>query len=224
MAKNHLKRIATPQTWGIGRKTHKLIVRPFGYFKSALPVSLILREFLHLTESRLETKRIINSKKISVDGKTVKNDKLPAGIMSVLDVKGSDSFRVLLNNRGKLFLKKLDTKESSIKLCKIISKTTLKGGKLQLGFHDGRTIVTDDKNAKINDTVVFKIPEFKTQSVLKLGKNANVYLTGGSNVGKVGVVENVSNSVIVKIDKNVVETAKENIFVIGEGSPVITVN
>jgi len=180
MTKNHLKRIAVPRTWNIGRKSNKLIVRPFGYFKSALPVSLILREFLHITKSRLETKRIVNSQKIFLDGKSVKNDRLPAGIMSVLNIKGGDSFRVLLNNKGKLFLKKLDSKEASIKLCKIISKTMLKGGKLQLGFHDGRTIVTEDKNAKINDTLVFKLPEFKTQSTLKLGKNANVYLTGGS--------------------------------------------
>jgi len=224
MTKNHLKRLATPRTWDIGRKASKLIVRPYGYFKSALPVAVILKEVLKLTKSRLETKRIVHAQKILVDGKTVRSDKLPAGIMSVFNVKGNDTFRVLLNNRGKLFLKKLDSKESSIKLCKIVSKTTLKGGKLQLGFHDGRTIITTNKNAKINDTIVFKLPEFKSQSLLKLGKNANVYLTGGSNVGNVGVVESVSDLVIVKMNNNVLETAKENVFVIGDGSPVIKVN
>jgi len=224
MTKNHLKRLATPRTWNISRKSFKLIVRPYGYLESALPIAIILKEFLQLTKSRLETKRVVNDKQILLDGKTVRDDKLPAGIMSVLEVKGTGSFRVLLDSKGKLFLKKLDPKESSTKLCKIVSKTTLKGGKLQLGFHDGRTIITDNKDAKINDTVVFKLPEFKIEKHLKLAKNASIYLTGGSNVGSVGVVENVSESVVVKIKDTVVETGKENVFVIGEGSPVIKVD
>ena len=95
---------------------------------------------------------------------------------------------------------------------------------MQLGFHDGRTIITKNKDAKVHDTVVFKLPEFKIDSYIKLEKNTNVYLTGGSNVGTIGVVESVSDSVIVKINNNVVETAKENVFVIGTSSPVITVN
>ena len=143
--------------------------------------------------------------------------------MSVLDIKENGSFRILLNSKGKLFLKKLNSKETSTKLCKIVSKTILKGGKLQLGFHDGRTIIVDNKDAKVNDTVVFKLPEFKVDSYLKLEKNANVYLTGGSNVGNIGTVENVSDSVTVKIDNHVLVTGKENVFVLGKGSPVIEV-
>ena len=221
MTKNHLKRLATPRTWNIGRKSSKLIVRPYGYLEFALPVALILREFLHLTKSRLETKRVVNAKKVSLDGKTVRDDKLPAGIMSVLNINGTDSYRVLLNKKGKLFLNKLDAKESSTKLCKIVSKTMLKGGKMQLGFHDGRTILTTNKAAGINDTIVFKLPEFNVEKHLKLAKGASVYLTGGSNVGSTGTVENVSDSVVVKINDRVVETGKENVFVIGEASPLI---
>ncbi|MBS3133498.1 hypothetical protein J4470_05260 [Candidatus Woesearchaeota archaeon] len=224
MSKNHLKRLAAPRTWNINRKSSKLIVRPYGYLEYALPIAIILKELLKLTKSRLETKRVVNSKKVLLDGKTARNDKLPAGIMSVVEVKGIDSFRVLLNANGKIFLKKLDSKESSIKLCKIVSKTTLKGGKLQLGFHDGRTIIAENKNVSINDTVVFKLPEFKIEKYLKLAKNASVYLIGGSNIGSVGEVEKVSDSVVVKVKGIVVKTGKEKVFVIGEGSPIIKVD
>ena len=34
----------------------------------------------------METKRVVNAKKILLDGKTVRDDKLPAGIMSVLKI------------------------------------------------------------------------------------------------------------------------------------------
>jgi len=38
---------------------------------------------------------------------------------------------------------KINAAEKSKKLVKVKSKTTINGGKTQLGFHDGRTIITD---------------------------------------------------------------------------------
>ncbi len=220
MAKSHLKRVAVPKTWNLPRKLYKFIVRPSGYTESALPVAVILKEILGLTETRAEAKKIVNSGAVSVDGSVIKNDRLPAGLMSVISV-GDNDYRILLNTRGKLFLKSLSAKESSIKLCKVISKTTLKGNKLQIGFHDGRTMLSDKKDIKLNDTIAFKLPEFTVHSHLKLGKDAKAYLTGGSNVGKVGTVESVSGTLILKIGGKTIEAGKENIFVIGSESEMI---
>jgi len=215
MSKYHLKRLAVPQTWNIKRKTSKFVVRPYGYLKSAMPLAIILGEVFQVTKSRSETKKILQNGKVKLDGKVVRDDKLPAGLMSIVTVANLGDFRMLLNKRGSLQLKKLDSKESKIKPCKIISKTVLKGNKLQIGFHDGRTLLSNSKDYKLNDTVIFTLPDFTQKIHLKLEKNAKIYLTGGSNVGNLGTVENISNSITVKIGKNVVESSKENIFVVG---------
>lgn len=220
MAKSHLKRVSVPKTWNLPRKLYTFIVRPSGYLESALPVAVILKEILGLAKTRAEAKKIVNSGAVSLDGSAIKNDRLPVGLMSVISVGGKD-YRMLLNSRGKLFLKALSTKESSIKLCKIISKTTLKGNKLQIGFHDGRTMLTEKKDMKLNDTIAFKLPEFTIHSHLKLEKNAKAYLTGGSSVGKTGTVESVSGFVTLKLDGKTIEAGKENIFVIGSESELI---
>lgn len=220
MAKSHLKRVSVPKTWNLPRKLYTFIVRPSGYLESALPVAVILKEILRVASTRAEAKKIVNSGAVSLDGSAIKNDRLPVGLMSVISVGGKD-YRMLLNTRGKLFLKTLSAKESAIKLCKIISKTTLKGNKLQIGFHDGRTLLSDKKDVKLNDTIAFKLPEFSVHSHLKLGKNAKVYLTGGSSVGKTGTVESVSGTVTLKVGERTIEAGKENIFVIGNESEMI---
>ncbi len=222
MAKNHLKRISAPKTWEIPRKSLKFIVRPKGYLKSSMPVAVILKESLKLAGTRAEAKKIVNSGSVSVDGKIAKSDRLPVGMMSVISVGGKD-YRMLFNSRGKLFLKTLSSKENAIKLCRIISKTTLKGNRLQFGFHDGRTMLAEKKDFKINDTVAFKLPDFKIIDCFKLEKNAKAYLTGGSNVGRTGTIESVSgDSVIIKMGSSTVKASKENVFVIGGESEIIS--
>lgn len=223
MAKSHLKRVSVPKTWNIQRKSYKFVVRPAGYLKSALPVAVILKETLKAAKTRAEAKKIVNSGAVSVDGKTVKSDRLPVGLMSVISVGGKD-YRMLLNKNGKLFLKAINQKESLLKPCKIISKTTLKGNRLQLGFHDGRTMLSENKEFRLNDTVAFELPKFTVKERFRLGKNARAYITGGSNVGRAGIVESVSGSVMVKIGDKVVEASKENVFVIGNESEIIDVS
>ncbi len=224
MAKSHLKRVSAPKTWDITRKSSKFIVRPKGYIESSMPLAVILKESLKLAGTRAEAKKIVNNGSVSVDGKAAKSDRLPAGMMSVISVGGKD-YRMLINARGKLFLKTLNSKESSLKLCKIVSKTTLKGNKLQLGFHDGRTMLSEKKDFRLNDTIAFKLPDFKIIDSLKLAKNAKAYLTGGSNVGRTGTIESVSDDfVILKIGSSSVKASKENVFVIGNESEIISVS
>ncbi len=183
---------------------------------------MILKESLKLAKTRAEAKKLVNNGAVSVDGKAAKSDRLPVGIMSVISVGGKD-YRMLLNSRGKLFLKTLSSKENAIKLCKIISKTSLKGNRLQIGFHDGRTMLTEKNDFKMNDTVAFKLPDFKIIDSLKLAKNAKAYLTGGSNVGRTGTVESVSgDSAVIKIGSSAIKVSKENVFVIGNESEIIS--
>ena len=216
MSKRHLKRLAVPITWNIKRKASKFIARPNGYLEHAMPVAVIMKELLCLSSSRSETKKIMRDGKVRVDGTVVKDDKLPVGLMAIISIDGVGDFRMLLNGHGYMFLKKTDSKEAGIKPCRIVSKNTLKKGRMQIGFHDGRTSVAELKGSGMGDTVVFSVPDFKVLNHLKLEKGAGVYIIGGSNVGSTGVVENISGSVTVKVGETVVQASKENVFVIGE--------
>ena len=102
----------------------------------------------------------------------------------VVELEGiTDVYRLVPYNGHLLEPIKINAAEKSKKLVKVKSKTTIKGGKTQLGFHDGRTIITDI-NANVNDTCLLQIPEQKILDVIKLEKNSRVIVTRGTNAGR----------------------------------------
>ena len=63
----------------------------------------------------------------------------------------------------------------------------------------------------------------KITELLKLEKNAQVFLTGGSHTGKVGAVDDIQgDKVTIKIKTDKYETQKKYSFVIGKDKPLIS--
>ena len=213
MVKNHLKRITSPQSWAIKRKKTKFIVRPRGYLNIGMPLSLILTEFLGLADTRKEVKKIVQNGKILIDGRVVKDERRPLLLMSVMQIQDVGAYRLLFNSRGKLYLKNILSKSAKRKFCKVTSKKLVKGGKIQLGFHEGANLLTEDKNINVHDTVVFD-PSKNVEKHLKFEKGSRVFLIGGNGVGNLGTVEMITPNTAVKINEEIMEIDKKNIFVI----------
>ena len=67
--------------------------------------------------------------------------------MDVLQIEGAEQiFRILPKpNRG-LTPTPISAKEAGYKLCKIIGKRNIEGGKVQLNLHDGRSIIVSSQS------------------------------------------------------------------------------
>ncbi len=224
MGENHLKRLASPATWLVSRKERKFIARPRGSFSMDMGMSLItvLKEVLKVVSTRKEGKRVLNSKEIIVNGIRRKDEKFMVGLMDVLSIKETgQSYRMLLDNNGKLRMVPIESKEASVKLCKIIGKRAVKKGKMQLSLHDGRSLIgTADQFT--GDSVVLELPKGNIAQHLKLESGCQAYLIGGSNVGLTGVIDNISgDKVTIKIGDAIVEAAKRFVFVIGKDKPLL---
>ncbi len=46
-------------------------------------------------------------------------------------------------------------------MLKITSKVSIKGNKLQYGFHDGKTLISDDKQMNVGDVCLVKLPKIQ---------------------------------------------------------------
>ncbi|MBI2550686.1 30S ribosomal protein S4e [Candidatus Woesearchaeota archaeon] len=224
MAKKHLKRVAAPSTWMIGRKESRFIAMPHGSYslEHGMPLIAVLKDVLNLVSTRKEGKRVLNSKEILVNGIRKKDEKFMIGLMDVLTVKEiGKSYRMLLNRNNVLVLAPVSETESGIKLCKITGKSAINKGKLQLSLNDGRSIIGSNEH-RTGDSLVLEMPAGKIKHHLKLEKGCHAYLIGGSNVGRNGIVENISgDKVTIKIGDNVVEAARRFVLVTGSDKPVI---
>jgi len=238
--KKHLKRLPAPRYWPIKRKSGKFTTRvipgPHAQ-EQCMTLAIVLREVLGYAENMREVKAILSSGQIKVDGHIRKDPRFPVGLMDVIDITTSgERFRLIPKKRGGFHLVKIDDKEAGFKLCKVETKTMVKGGKIQLGFHDGRTLLLPegDKPSKYNilDTLKIAIPEQKILSSLQLEKGVYAVVSRGRNVGNEGkVIEiekrvgtNASTVTMEDAEGKRFQTALEYVFVVGKTKPEVNLD
>ena len=228
-----LKRQMAPMFWGINRKEKRFVitVRPGSHPKnSSIPTAVLLRDTLKKVKTLREAKSSIYGGKIKVDGIIQKSLHHSIGLMDVIELEGiTDVYRLVPNNGHLLEPIKINAAEKSKKLVKVKSKTTNKGGKTQLGFHDGRTIITDI-NANVNDTCLLQIPEQKILDVIKFEKNSRVIVTRGINAGRIGLINEIKQGtftlpkrISLIIDDKTIEIPANITMVVGKEKPVIQI-
>ena len=228
MGKSHLKRIAAPKTWDVRRKTNKFIARPMPgphSLKASLTINFLLRNVLQCAKTTKEIKLILANNSILIDKKSRKEYKYPVGFMDVVELPSTkEYYRMLYNHKGKLKLINIDSKESKLKLLKVINKSIIKKGKIQITFHDGRNMLLDKFDGKVGDTVIFNFKSKQIEKVLKLEKDALIYLIYGKHTGTFGSVKEIipvkgfeKQRLVYIIDGVDTETLKDYVFVVDKG-------
>ena len=228
-----LKRQMAPMFWRIKRKDKRFVitVRPGSHPKNnAIPSAVLLRDTLNNVSTLREAKSVIYGGKIKVDGVIQKSLHYSIGLMDVVELEGTtDVYRLVPKDGHILVPIKINEKEKSKKLVKVKSKTSINGGKIQLGFHDGRTIITD-VNVNVGDTCLLQIPKQKILEVIKFEKNSQVIITRGTNAGRIGTINEIKNGTFtlpkrigLLIDDNTVEIPSNITMVIGKEKPMIQI-
>lgn len=231
MGKQHLKRLAAPNTWPIARKKSVYITRPSSgahQLRYCMPVSMVIGEVLGITQNRKEVKQVLESKKVLVNEKVPKTVKHQFGYMDTLHIPSQKSaYRMLLNTRGKLETIQIPEAEAGFTILKLKKKTDLAKDKVQLSFDNGITFIEkDSKKYKIGDSVVYSFKDKKITKHLPLGKGAYCQVLSGNNIGQLGTIESIDGRVVkIKAENKSFETAKSNTFVLGqEKSELIITN
>ena len=228
-----LKRQMAPQFWGINRKTKRFVVtvRPGAHKKAqSIPTAVFLRDTLNMVESLREAKTAIYSGRVKVDGVVRKSLHHGIGLMDVVEFQDVSDIYRLVPTSGKILKPvKISESDKSKKIVRVTSKTSIKGGKTQLGFHDGRSLISDTE-VNVGDSCLIQIPEVKILEVLKLEKDAQVLVTQGVNAGSVGKIENIEKGtfilprrILLALEGRTIEIPSDIVTVIGKGEPVIQI-
>ena len=228
-----LKRQMSPLFWKINRKDKRFVitVRPGSHPKNnSIPSAVLLRDTLNHVETLREAKSSIYGGKVKVDGIIQKSLHHSIGLMDVVELENtSDIYRLVPKNGQILFPIKINENEKSKKLVRVKSKTSISGGRTQLGFHDGRTIITDT-SVNVGDTCLLQIPEQKILDVIKFEKNSQVIIIKGTNAGRVGTINEIKEGtftlpkrISLLIDENTVEIPTNITMAIGKEKPIIQI-
>ena len=228
-----LKRQMAPLFWGITRKEKRFVVtvKPGSHSRNAsIPSAVFLRDTLKIVKTLREAKFAIYGGKVTVDGIKRKSLHHGIGLMDVIELDGlNEIYRLVPKNGALLKPIIIDSAEKSKKIVQVKSKTTIKNGKTQIGFHDGRSLI-DETKISVDDACVLQIPEQKILDVIKLEKGAQVLITRGINAGKIGTVNAIKEGTFVlpkrvelKLDDRQIEIQAKLVMPIGKDKPVIGV-
>ncbi len=230
----HLKRLAAPRAWKIPRKEKKFAVKPSPgphAARKSLPLVVVVRDYLKHALTAREAKKIINEGKVLVDGSARKDYKFPVGLMDAVEIPVTkERYIVLLDTNGKLVLKNLPEGAAGVKLCKIVNKTIVRGGKIQLNLHDGRNLLLKDKGEtyKTKDTLLLDLSKKEIKQHLAFKEGALAYITGGEHIGEVAKIEAMRSFkspepdvVTLSRGEEKFQTIEDYIFVIGEKEPAL---
>jgi small subunit ribosomal protein S4e len=188
-----------------------------------MPMGVILRDILGVAHNRREAKKILHSRQIMVDGRVETALGRGVGLMDVLTV-GGNNYRCVLDTNGKLRYRPISAKKASSKICRVMGKTTISGGKTQLHLHDGRNLLFDSNpEYKSGDSVVISLPEQEIVSHHKFEEGALAYLTGGSHIGETATIKSYE----IKRSSKANETSFDNfgtisdyVFILGNSKDI----
>ena len=228
-----LKRQMAPLFWGITRKDKRFVVtvRPGSHSKNAsIPSAVFLRDMLKTVNTLREAKFAIYGGKVTVDGVKRKSLHHGIGLMDVIELDGLKEVYRLVPKDGTLLQPIIiKAEEKSKKLVRVKSKVSIKHGKTQIGFHDGRSLI-DETKVSVGDTCILQVPEQKILDVIKLEKGVLGLIIRGANVGKIGSITEIKEGtfvlpkrVIFKLEDSEIEIPAEMIMPVGKDKPVIGV-
>ncbi|XDA86891.1 hypothetical protein R6Z07F_016598 [Ovis aries] len=173
-----------------------------------------------------EVKKICMQRFIKIDGKVRTDVTYPAGFMDVISIdKIGENFRLIYDTKGRFAVHRITPEEAKYKLCKVRKIFVGTKGIPHLVTHDARTIRYPDPLIKVNDTIQIDLETGKITDFIKFDTGNLCMVTGGANLGRIGVITNRERHpgsfdvVHVKdANGNSFATRLSNIFVIGKGN------
>jgi small subunit ribosomal protein S4e len=190
-----------------------------------------LRDYLALARTAKEVDKILSEKHVLIDGRIRQDPRFPIGLMDVVHLPAiGRSYRILFDRRGRLVLHEVSQTEVSFKLCKVTNKIFVRGGRVQLTFHDGKTLVGEFQEFRLGDVVKLALPELKVLERLPFEEGALALVTGGKNVGKIGKIVEIKliegpqpNIVTLRAsDGSTFQAPEDYVFVVGREKPLIS--
>jgi len=222
----HQKRLSVPDSWPVARKERTFTVKadagPHG--EAGVPLVILLRDVLGYVDSTKEARYALEQGSVLVNGDPIGDEERPIGMFDILAfAEREEYYRVFPDEGGRLALSPIDADSAGSKLGKVVAKTQVPGGDVQLTLHDGATLVTDRTIAP-NDSVVVSNDDGEIVAHFEYEESALVTAVQGQHAGEVGRIGTIgvtpgsapNNVIVERSEDDAFETIEEYVVVIDE--------
>jgi small subunit ribosomal protein S4e len=228
-----MKRLSAPRSWDIARKEARFITKPSPGSHSvekSYSLAVVLRDVLGMVATQKEVTQVLTARQVLVDGVPRQDPGFPVGLFDVVSVpKEGKAYRFVPSPDGLVPVEIVST-EAGIKLCRVRSKVRVTGGRIQFGFHDGRSLLDDKLAASCGDSVVMRVPAQSVVESVKLAKGSTGLVVSGERAGQVGRIISVKKGtstrekmVELSLPSGETELPERLVFAVGTDKPAMEV-
>ncbi len=183
----HLKRQKATVSLPIPRKGTKYVARALSHVNKSVPVVIAVRDMLKLARTEKEVKKMIHQKLIKLNGRLVKDHRESIRLFNILEA--DKQYVLTLLPTGKFAFHEAKNQH---RLCKVTGKRLIKENKIQINFHDGTNLITNE-NLSIGDSAYLDF-EGKIKKKEHLEKGREAFITSGKYLGLKGKIESVEGN------------------------------
>jgi small subunit ribosomal protein S4e len=213
------KRHTIEKFWPIGRKGNKYVASASHSKTKGIPLLIVMRDILKLVKNKKELQKLINEKKVNVNGKTVIDVRLPVLLFdSISFPEIKKSYKAVLENK-KIGFKEISDKEAGSRIYKVTNKKQLAKDKIQINLNDGRNILSSDK-INVGDFVELDLANKKILKTISIDKGSEIIIIRGRHMGIIGKIKDIHEEghtkiAVIEDDEGEVKVDVNNLFVLG---------
>ncbi|MBX4196602.1 hypothetical protein KW805_03365 [Candidatus Pacearchaeota archaeon] len=190
----HQTRQETSTKLPIPRKGTKYVARAIESVQNSVPVVIAVRDMLKLAQTAKEVREMIKEKLLKINGRTVYDYRESIKLFHILEA--GKLHQLILLPTGKFAFE--DTK-SHERLCKVVGKKLVNGGKIQIHLHDGSTLISPG-NVEVGDSLYLDFSG-KVKKHVSLEKGKQAFVFSGKYKGMKGKIERVKDHMVtIKFD------------------------
>ena len=158
--------------------------------ETSVPLGMVVRDMLKLAATLRETKRMLSTGYVLVDGVARKKHQFPVGLFDTVQVPTlKKAYRLTLDTKGRRCVFEVTGKTEN-KPVKVTKKFIAKGGVLRIQTHTGAVYSNIDSAIAVGDSVIVKgTRDIAAHVPMKEG--AHVFVTGGTHVGEIATVKSI---------------------------------
>ena len=157
----YMKRQTTKKSWPIPRKGTKYVVVASHHKNNAIPLLVVLRDILKIVRNEKETRNILNSGKIVINGKIRKNKKFPVLPFDIISLEDKN-YQLVFSDKGKFEVK--ETQEKN----KTYNESCIEGAQKLLA--ESLQITKKDKIVILSTEGMAEFTKFLIKAVVNLNK------------------------------------------------------
>ncbi|MEM4261620.1 MAG: 30S ribosomal protein S4e [Candidatus Diapherotrites archaeon] len=226
------KAISAPKIVHVNRKQKEFVpkIKPGTHSKkSAVTLGFCLKDILRLAKNTKETKAIVSSGLVLVNGIVRKKMSFNVGLFDIIELpKLKIAYRAIVDKKGRLKLK--ETQDKGFKVSRVEKKRKAKKGKVIVTTNDGFNIEVPEKEVFVGDSIKLSLPEKKFLETYRLEVGNKALIVDGSHVGIIGkitkIIEGSINrrkAVELETKEGKIVTIAKNVYVVGKENPEIEV-